>query len=241
MKREESNPAAVSASSPPPAGEAEGKPATRRRRRACTEVVKLKPEYRELTDRLLTEGSTFEEVVETVAERKGPRLTLGAVRDYFRHNLTLQMQRVRYQKRAADALRAALGDPESAEGELAAAAFLTGFMCLGESGSEPTLKDAEVARLKRENQRLQQRTLRMKERREIEQRSLIRAQAEHHRAQTHDLKVKVREVRCKLKENPKVQELAPEVLQKIEEIYGIVQTPPPYDQGAAADEPGQVA
>ena len=61
-------------------------------------------EFQKLTDRLLVEGAKFEEVIETVAERGGPRLTLGAVRDYFRRNLTLQMQRVRYQVQAAKAL-----------------------------------------------------------------------------------------------------------------------------------------
>lgn len=198
----------------------------------CAEVSNLPDELQKLTDRLLVEGSTFEEVVETVAERGGPALTLAAVRDYFRRNLTLQMQRVRHQVKAAQALKAALSNPESAEADLAEAAFFTGYLCLGRSGSEPTLKDTERARLLRENLRLQQRVLRMKEQREVKEIEFLRARTSVEVAKQRLLKKKVTDLHRSLTQNGKVQELAPEAVEKIREIYGLVQTKPPSTPGA---------
>ncbi len=233
MKSKESTPATL----PESAAAAANAP----QRQVCAEVSALAEEFQILVERLLEDGSTFEEVVETVAERGGPHLTLNAVRDHFRSSSELQRKRVQHQVAAAASLKAALGNRKSAESQLAEAAFLTGFMRLSHGGPEPTLKDAESARLKRENLRLRQNVLRLKEQRERNERDLLRARAEHERQKAADLRKKVREVRREVKKNPRVQELAPEVLRKIDEIYGIVETPPPYTTGAVQTEREPVA
>lgn len=200
-------------------------------RPVCAEVAKLPDEFQKLTDRLLIDGSTFEEVVETVQERGGPPLTLAAVRVYFRQNLTLQMQRVRQQVHAAQALKAALGNPESAESDLAEAAFFTGYLCLGRTGPEPTLKDTERARLQRENLRLHQRVLRLKELREAKELEFLRARTSVELAKQRALKLKVIDLHRAVTQKNRDRKLSPETIQKIQEIYGLVQTKPPAPSG----------
>lgn len=216
---------------------AAAKKAEKRKRRVCAEVTELEDNFQKLADRLLVEGATFEEVIQSVEERGGPQLTLSAVQDYFRRNLTLQMQRVRHQVQAAKSLKAALGNPESAEGELAEAAFFTGYLCLGRSGSEATLKDAEHARLLRENQRLHQHVLRLKEQREAKELEFLRARTAVEVAKQRLLRKRVIELHRSVTQNGKVQELAPEAIEKIREIYGLVQIKPPYTPGADNSNP----
>jgi hypothetical protein len=197
------------------------------RRPLCTEVTRLPDEFQKLTDRLLVEGAKFEEVIETVAERGGPRLTLGAVRDYFRRNLTLQMQRVRYQVQAAKALKAALGNPDSAEGELAEAAFMTGFMCLSRDGTEPTLKEAERARYERENLHLKQRLLRLKEKRAVADLQYVRARTAYEVTRKRKLEGEIKELLDQVTQGDQPRELKPETIEKIRESYGLVKARPP--------------
>ncbi len=211
---------------------AAAKKAEKRKRGICAEVTELEDPFQKLADRLLVEGATFEEVIRAVKERGGPRLTDTAVRDYFRRNLTLQMQRVRHQVQAAKSLRAALGNPESAEGELAEAAFFTGYMCLGRGASEATLKDAEHARLLRENLRLHQHVLRLKEQREAKELEFLRARTSVEVAKQRLLRKRVTDLHRSVTQNGKAQELAPEAIEKIREIYGLVQIKPPYTPGA---------
>jgi hypothetical protein len=214
-----------------------GKEQKKRKPRKCAEVTEMQDGFQKLADRLLTEGATFEEVIASVAERTGPRLTLAAVQDYFRRNLTLQMQRVRHQVNAAKALKAALGNPDSAEGELAEAAFFTGYLCLGRSGSEATLKDAERARLLRENLRLHQHVLRLKEQREVKELEFLRARTAVELAKQRALKKKVTDLHRSVTQNGKMQGLAPEAIEKIREIYGLVQVKPPYTTGGQNSNP----
>jgi hypothetical protein len=202
--------------------------ATEADRPPCTEVAELDDKFRKMTDRLLTEGSTFEEVMETVAQRGGPQLTLAAVRDYFRHNLRLQMRRVRYQKRASDALKGAIGT-NTPEGDLAEAAFITGFMSLGRSGSETNLKDTERARLERENLRLRQSVLKLKNARERKERDLLSARTAYEKARGRKLIKEVRELHREATKPDAERQLPPETIQKIREIYGLVKPQPPFE------------
>lgn len=199
----------------------------------CVDVAELPAELRQRVERRLVEGARFEEVVESVNERGGPRVTLAAVRDFFRGSVTLQMQRVRFQVRASQALKAALGNPLSAESDLAEAAFFTGYMCLGRDGSEPTLKDAERARMERENLRLRQRILRLKEQRELQERDFLRARTSLERAKRRKLNSDIRELHRSVTKPGAKREIGPETIQKIREIYGLVRPQPP----APASEP----
>ncbi len=210
----------------------ETKPDTPSERPVCTEVTQLEDKFQKLTDRLLVEGSTFEEVIETVSERGGPFLTLNAVRDHFRSSPDLQRQRVQHQVSAAASLKAALGDRDSAESELAEAAFLTGFMCLARNGSEPTLKDAERARLQRENMGLKQHVLRLQEARELKERDLLRARTAVEKAKERKLRQEVRALHDSVTRPGADRQLPPEAIRKIEEIYGLVENRPPVTAGA---------
>jgi hypothetical protein len=220
----------ATSSRPGPAHQEDGKAKANQRasrRLLCTEVTRMPDEFQKLTDRLLVEGAKFEEVIETVAERGGPRLTLGAVRDYFRRNPTLQMQRVRHQVEAAKKLKAALGNPDSAESELAEAAFMTGFMCLSRDGTEPSLKDAERARYERENLHLKQHLLRLKEKRAMADLQYVRARTDFEKTRRRKLEGEVKQLLDQVTQGDQPRELKPETIAKIREIYGIVKAKPP--------------
>lgn len=227
-----------SATSPRPGpAEEKGGTANQRapRRALCTEVTRMADEFQKLTDRLLVEGAKFEEVIETVAERGGPRLTLGAVRDYFRHNLTLQMQRIRHQVRAFNLLKSALGNPDSADGELAEAAFFTGFMCLSRDGTEPSLKDAESARYQRENLYLKHRLLGLKEKRVSADLQLVRARAAFETMRKRKVEGETRKLLEQVTREDQPRELKPETIEKIREIYGLVKARPPAPAAPEAE------
>jgi hypothetical protein len=236
MSRGESTRAAASQRSGP-APDKGGKANKRASRRAlCTEVTRLPEEFQKLADRLLVEGARFEEVIETVAERGGARLTLGAVRDYFRRNPTLQMQRVRHQVEAAKKLKAALGNAGSAEAELAEAAFLTGFMCLSRDGTEPTLKEAERARYERENLHLKQRLLRLKEKRAAADLSYVRARTAFEDTRRRKVEGELKQILDQVSQGDQPRELKPETIEKIREIYGLVKARPPAPAAPESEE-----
>jgi len=54
------------------------------------EVGQLSPDLRKLVQKMLVEGSTFEDIVEAVNERGENGITLHAVQNYFQGNLEIQ-------------------------------------------------------------------------------------------------------------------------------------------------------
>jgi hypothetical protein len=204
------------------------------------EAGQLPPEKQPLVAELLVEGATFEDVVETVNEGEGPKVTQGAVERFFRSNLELQKRRVARLVEKAEALKTSLqADPNSAERKLAEAALLTGLMRLSRGGAELTVKDAMSLRLQQENLRLRQRVVRMKDRDAILKHALTEARAHHEFERLKLTREKVRLLRRNLKGLRKGQQLGPETFQKIQEIYGILDEPytPPKHQAANSEPP----
>ena len=193
---------------------------------AGTSGAVLPAEKQPLVAELLVEGATFEDVVETVNEGEGPKVTQGAVERFFRSNLELQKRRVERLVEKAEALKTSLqADPNSAERKLAEAALLTGLMRLSRGGSELSVKDVVSLRLQHDNLRLKQRILRLKERDAIQKHHINEARMRHEFEKFKLTREKARQIREHLRSLKQGQQLGPETFVKIQEIYGLLNEP----------------
>ena len=189
------------------------------------DINKLSDDWKKFIDELLTDGATFEDVVDSVAEKGELRVTLQAVTNYFRANLELQKRRVQRQVEKANELKKAFADPDSAEAELADAMFFTGFMGVTRKSAELNLKDAEMMRLGRENLRLRNSVLRLRERKLDQEERFNYARIKVLLKKLELLTFNVNQLKKIMAGEGKKNKLGPETLQKIQEIYGIVSLP----------------
>ena len=199
------------------------------------DVLKLRDKEKDLVNRLLKEGSTFEDVVEAVNARGGQRITLNAVKTYFQGNRMLQTQRARRQVEDAETLLASVDkDPKSAEARLARATFLTGYSRVNRNASLVTPREAARYRMECENLNLKHQIL-------VMQRKKAQQDLEYTRARTRlieitqgkmqgDLLRLERELRAHQIGDP----LAPDVLQRIQQLYGLACQPVLYEESADA-------
>jgi hypothetical protein len=191
----------------------------------CKDISQLDDGERKFIDALLVDGATFEDVVESVAEKGGFQVTLQAVINYFRANLEVQKRRVRRQVEKANELKKAFANPDSAEGELADATFLTGFMGVTRKGAELNLKDAQMMHLSRENLRLRNQFLRLKGRKLKQEEGFNYARTKVLLKKLELLTINVNQLKNIMAGEDKQNKLGPETRQKIQEIYGIVSLP----------------
>ena len=191
----------------------------------ASDVAELPADLRELVDRMLTEGATFEDVYEAVNERGGPTLTLQGIQNFYRGNLDLQKRRIQFQLERARQLKESFAHPESAEAQLANAAILTGLQSLSRKGAEMTLRDYIRARLERENLMLKQDLLRLKVAREAEDQRLRRTKMHSELIKWQHAKIKLQQLRRQLVQEGKTKLLGPEAMEKIQEIYGLLRIP----------------
>ena len=190
------------------------------------DVANLDKDVQGLVSKMLTEGSTFEDVVETVNERGGDGITLNAVQNYFQGNLDIQARRVRHLIKSADALLATVNkNPRSAEAQLARATFLTGYLRVRRDAALITPKDAERSRMERENLSLKRRIL-------VMQKDKVVQELKYSHARTHLLTLsqeKLKEEIAKLQQEAKGQgagePIGPEMLQRIQQLYGLACQP----------------
>jgi hypothetical protein len=190
------------------------------------DVLDLREGRRALVDRMLKEGSTFEDIVDRVNARDEQRITLGAVRTYFRANREVQTKRALRQVEDAEALLASLDkDPKSAEARLARATFLTGYSRVNLNTPEVTAKEAARYRLQCDNLNLKHQILML-------QKKKAKQDLEYSEARTNLIKITQgkmqgdilrleRELRAHRAGDP----IGPEVLQRIQQLYGLACQP----------------
>jgi hypothetical protein len=186
------------------------------------DVLELEPELQTLVGKMLTEGLTFEDVVEGINARGGQQVTLNAVKSYFQGNRLLQRQRAVRQVEDAETLLASLdNDPRSAEARLARATFLTGYQRVNRSTSDVTPREAARYRMECENLRLKHQILMM-------QKKKAEQDLDYSRARTNliqltqakmqgDLLALERELRAHHAGEP----IGPELLERIQQLYGL--------------------
>ena len=191
-----------------------------------TDVKKLGKDLEDLVSNMLTEGSTFEDVVEAINERGGDRITLQAVQNYFQGNRKLQTDRVQDIVTGCNELLATIDkDPESALAQLARATFMTGYLRLHREAAVITPKEAEHARLERLTQSLKHQLL-------VSQKGRTAEALKYMRARTQLILLyqeKVREEIWRLQQQAQAhrpgEPIGPEMLERIQQLYGLTSQP----------------
>ena len=204
--------------------------------RAVTEVAKLPVELRELVERMLVEGATFEDICDAINERGEP-LTLQAVQNLYRGSMELQKRRIVFQVERARALTEALGDPESADAQLAHAAMLAGLQSLNRKDGSISVKDAAKASMERRNLLLKHELLRIQIEREEQEKRFRRMRIYTEMLKTRLLRAKLVQLRRELAKHENSGVLGRVAMEKIQEIYGLLQVPVvPREADLAAEE-----
>jgi hypothetical protein len=181
--------------------------------------------------KLLIEGSTFEDVVEAVNARGGDTITLNAVQNFFQGNLDIQKQRIRHVLNSAKALLATVDkDPKSAEAQLARATFLTGYARVHRDASLITPREAARYRLENENLGLKRQILVMNRKRAAQDLEYSRARTRLILLTQGKLEAEIRILEGEVRAHQGGEPLGPEVLSRIQEIYGLVSQPLLYTE-----------
>lgn len=188
----------------------------------CTDVKKLSKERVDMVTQMLTDGATFEDTVEAVNEVDEEKITLRAVENFFRSNHKLQQSRIRRQVETARKLKAALTDPKSAQGELAEAVLFTGLMGLNKSNAGAQLQQAFRVKDQQENLRLKEEAFRLKSERFDLDRKMLETRLKAEQAKLELLTGKVTQLKQTAEREAKGNNLSPEIIKQIHEIYGLV-------------------
>jgi hypothetical protein len=201
------------------------------------DVAKLPAEMRELVESMLVEGATFEDVYDAMHDRGVP-LTLQAVQNRYRGDLGLQRRRIEFQTERAQVLTEALEDPDSSDARLAHAALLTGLHALSRNGREMTVKDAVKVLLERRNMRLKGKLMQMQINREAEDKRFRKTRRHAEFLKLQLTRTRLIQLQRELKRPENRSTLGPVALEKIQEIYGLLQIPViPRDVEAVHEEP----
>ncbi|HET7101154.1 MAG TPA: hypothetical protein VFJ52_08400 [Terriglobia bacterium] len=189
-----------------------------------SDVGKLPAELQELVERMLVEGATFEDVYDAVNDR-GVHVTLQAVQSRYRSDLDLQARRIEFQAERARILTQALGDPDSADAQLAYAAMLTGLQSLTRKDGGLTLKDAVKGTMERRNILLKRQLLRMQVAREEEEKRFRKMRLHAEILKLRMTRAKLAQLQRELKKPENNSTLGRVAMEKIQEIYGLLQIP----------------
>ena len=192
--------------------------------RPVNDVANLPAALRELVERMLVEGATFEDVCEAMNERGAPA-TLQAIQNLYRGDLNLQKRRIEFQLERAQVLTAALADPDSADAQLAHAAMLTGLQSLQRKDGGMSLRDAVKGTLERRNILLKRDLLRMRIAREVEEKRFRKTRLHAELLKLQLTKTKLGQLQREMKKQGKNPTLGPEAMEKIQEIYGLLRIP----------------
>jgi hypothetical protein len=187
------------------------------------DVKSLPADLQALVVQLLREGATYEDTVAAVNEASEEhKVTLHAVQNFFRSNIGLQQERIRYRIGVVQALKKALGNPQSVQSQLAEAVMLTGLMGLRKKEAEFNVKGALRQLSETGNRRMREHALRMKSKRAGVDLEIAQARLEMERARLDLIRHQVIELKQTVERAGKKGQLDQDAIQKIQEIYGLV-------------------
>jgi hypothetical protein len=231
--------AAASAAKNPPEDGSAGteKAVTAGGTKVVHDVIDLDPKEKNLVTKLLKEGSTFEDVVEAVNARGGKCITLNAVKTYFQGNRMLQIQRARRQIEDAESLLASVDkDPKSAEARLARATFLTGYSRVHRDVSLVSPRDAARYRMECENLTLKHQILMMQKKKALQDLDYSRARTRLILLTQGKLQEEILKLQREVKAHRTGDPIGPEMLQRIQQLYGLACQPLLYEESVNAAE-----
>lgn len=191
-----------------------------------------------MVTQMLADGATFEDTVEAVNEAEEEKITLRAVESYFRSNQRLQQDRIRRQVDTARRLKAALTDPQSAQAELAEAVLFTGLMGLNKRSAGTQLQQALRVKDQQENLRLKEEAVRLRSERFDLDRKMLETRLKAERAKLDLLTGKVEQLKQAAEREATGNNLSPEIIKQIHEIYGLVS---PEETSGASQEKADVS
>jgi hypothetical protein len=184
-------------------------------------VDDLPQELRELIDRMLTKGSTFEDVLDAVEKMEPNSISRAAVEIYFRSNTELQQKRVQAQIEAARKLKDSCAGPDSAQSELAQAMIMTGLTGLSRATTASESEYALRSKAQSENYRLKEQVLQLQIQKSALDSEMLKVRIRHESEKLRLVAGKAEQLQKMLERQSASKTLTPEMLQRIEEIYGI--------------------
>ncbi|MGD0459393.1 MAG: hypothetical protein ABSC21_16805 [Terriglobia bacterium] len=200
-----------------------------------TDVGQLHEDQQNLVRKMLVDGATFEDVVEAVNEQEGDGITLNAIQNYFQESLEIQQKRVRRLIESAETLLASVDkDPKSAEARLARATFLTGYSRVRRNASLITPKDAERSRMERENLSLKHQILTIQRKKATQDLDYSRARTRLILLTQGKLQEEILKLQREVKAHRPGEPMGPEMLQRIQQLYGLACQPLLYEESADA-------
>lgn len=179
--------------------------------------------------KLLIEGAPFEDVVEMIAEPGEVTITQRAVEHYFRSKPEVQAARITFQTQAADKLIKDLRSPKSVEAKLARSVLMMGLSGLSRRGEANRVKNAFQTMKDRRDTRFKEADSKRKETKlEFEEQEFqLRVQSLQTKLETATIQLgKLKE---SIEKHGKGNALGPEIIQQINEIYGLVTTTGPEE------------
>jgi hypothetical protein len=202
---------------------------------AGTEVMNalqgLDANLQKLVNKLLEEGSTFEDVVEAVNARGGKDITLNAVKTYFQGNRELQTQRALRQVEDSEALLASLDkNPKSAEARLARATFLTGYSRVNRNASVVNPREAARYRMECENLDLKRQILTFQRKKAKQDLAYSRARTNLIEAMQGKVQGELLMLERQLRAHHAGDPIGEELLQRIQQLYGLCRQPLLYEE-----------
>ena len=188
------------------------------------EVSELTDMLQELAARMLVEGATMEDTYDALNARPGGTITMPGVLNFYRSRVDLQKERIQRQAKAAQALKEALGNPQSGFDELADAIFMTGLMRERRNGK---FGDVQAMKEHRDRERgyWERRLDRAEEKLAGAKRQLVEAQTRAELAKAERIEREGARLDNLMKPAEQGRKLDPEVYRQIREIYGLLKEP----------------
>jgi hypothetical protein len=195
-------------------------------RKPCTDVKDLPPHLHQIVERMLTEGSTFEDTVQAVNKLGEERITLAAVEIYFRSNVPLQQDRIRRLMNTLHNLKEAFINPESAQADLAESVLLMGLLGLERRSTAAGVQHAIRAKDQQENVQLREDAFRLKSARSSLELKIMKARLKADQSKLQLAANKLEQLKRTLERERGGTTLSPDMVQRIHEVYGIVSDDP---------------
>jgi hypothetical protein len=193
------------------------------------DVSDLPDEHKKLVDKLLLEGAPFEDVVDAVKATNKAAIDQRAVERYFRNNVNLQKERVFNQREMARKLAEALGDKESAQADLAFSVLVMGLSGLNRRNEAGRLKQAMATIKEQKGEFMKQAESRRKDVKLGMAEKALQMKLRADEAKLQATTLHLDHLRQSIERQGKDKTLGPEIIQQINEIYGIVTAPSPEE------------
>lgn len=171
---------------------------------------------------MLVDGSTFEDIAETLKGSDGGPVPLHTIEKYYRTNLDVQKERITRQVETAKVLKEALTSGKSGHAELAEAVLITGLMGVSRRTASLSMQQAIRVRDQQANERLKRQAFQLRLKKFALDQEVLAARLRAEQNKQELVRAKLSHLQRSLERSGKNKALGPEVIRQIHEIYGLV-------------------